>query len=78
MWRERSFGRSQLVYADGKLVIVDEAGDIAIASVGPNGLDVHARAELLTENAWTAPTLVGTHLYVRDRRNIVSVDLGAR
>lgn len=76
VWRERSFGRSQLLYADGKLVIVDEAGDIAIATVGPDGLDVHARAELLTDNAWTAPTLVGTHLYVRDRKHIVAVDLG--
>ncbi len=65
-----------MVYADGKLVIVDEGGDIAIASAGPNGLEVHARTELLTENAWTAPTLVGTHLYVRDRKNMVAVDLG--
>ena len=47
-----------------------------LATAGADGLDVHARAELLTENAWTAPTLVGTHLYVRDRRNIVAVDLG--
>ena len=76
LWRERTFGRSQMVYADGKLVIVDEGGDLALASVGPGGLEVHARAELLTDNAWTAPTLVGTHLYVRDRRNIVAVDLG--
>ena len=75
-WRERSFGRSQMVHAEGKLVIVDEGGDVAIASAGPNGLEVHARTELLTENAWTAPTLVGTHLYVRDRKNIVAVDLG--
>jgi len=75
-WRERTFGRSQMLYADGKLVIVDEGGDLALASVGPSGLQVHARAELLTENAWTAPTLVGTHLYVRDRKNIVAVDLG--
>ena len=36
---------------------------------------VHARAELMTENAWTPPTLVGTKLYVRDRKNIVALDL---
>jgi hypothetical protein len=29
----------------------------------------------LTENAWTPPTLVGTTLYVRDRRNIMALDL---
>ncbi len=76
VWRERSFGRSQMVHADSKLVIVDEGGDLAIASAGPNGLTVHARAELLTENAWTPPTLVGTRLYVRDRKNIAAVELG--
>jgi hypothetical protein len=30
----------------------------------------------MTENAWTPPTLVGTRLYVRDRKNILAVELG--
>jgi outer membrane protein assembly factor BamB len=76
IWRERSFGRSQMVYADGKLVIVDEDGDLALATAAREGLKVHARAEVLTENAWTPPTLVGTILYVRDRENILALDLG--
>lgn len=75
LWRERTFGRSQMVYADGKLVIVDEGGDVAIAQASPEGLTVLARAEVLTENAWTPPTLVGTRLYVRDRKNVVALDL---
>jgi len=75
-FRERTFGRSQLIYADEKLVIVDEGGDLAIASVSASGLEVHARTELLTENAWTAPTLVGTTLYLRDRKSIMAVELG--
>ncbi len=75
-WRERTFARAQMVYADGRLIIVDEDGDLALATATPDGLDVHARAELLTENAWTPPTLVGARLYVRDRRNIVALDLG--
>jgi hypothetical protein len=60
VFRERTFGRSQMVLAGSKLVIVDEGGDLAIASAGPSGLTVHARAPLLTGNAWTPPTLVGT------------------
>jgi outer membrane protein assembly factor BamB len=75
LWRERTFGRSQMVLADGKLVIVDEGGDLAIAQASPQGLTVHARAEVLTENAWTPPTLVGGRLYVRDRKNVVALDL---
>jgi hypothetical protein len=38
---------------------------------------VHARSTVLTSNAWTPPTLVGSTLYVRDRKEIVALDLGA-
>ena len=78
VWRERSFARAQLLQAGGRLVIVDEDGEIAVASVTGEGLDVHARAAVLTANAWTPPTLVGNVLYVRDRRNILALDLGGR
>ena len=76
VWRERSLARAQMVYADGVIVVIDEDGEIAIASVTDGGLDVHARASLLTGNAWTPPSLVGTRLYVRDRRDILALDLG--
>jgi outer membrane protein assembly factor BamB len=76
IWRERTFGRSQMVLAGSHLVIVDEGGDLAIASVTPEGLKVHARAELRTENAWTPPTLVGTRLYIRDRKHVMALELG--
>ncbi len=75
-WRDRSFARANTLYADGKLVIVDEDGEVAVASVSENGLRVHARHQVLTENAWTRPSLVGSTLYVRDRHDIVALDLG--
>jgi len=33
------------------------------------------KTSLLDKNAWTPPTLLGTKLYVRDRKSIVAVDL---
>jgi len=75
-WRERRFARAHMLQADGRLVIVDEDGELALASVTPTGLEVHAQAAVLTENAWTPPTLVGSILYVRDRRSILALDLG--
>ncbi|MPZ18140.1 MAG: PQQ-binding-like beta-propeller repeat protein [Luteitalea sp.] len=75
-WRDRSFARAQFVYADDKLIILDEDGALGIATVSPKGLKVHTRADVLTKIAWTPPTLVGTRLYVRDRQNIVALDLG--
>ncbi len=76
LWRDRSFARAQMVEANGTLIIVDESGELAIASASPKGLRVHARKELLTSNAWTPPTLVGTTLYVRDRKEVIALDMG--
>jgi outer membrane protein assembly factor BamB len=76
VWRERSFARAHMVYAGGKMVIVDEDGEIAVATPTREGLEVHARAGVLKKNAWTPPTLVGSRLYIRDRSHILALDLG--
>ena len=75
IWRERTFARAHMLAVDGKLVIVDEDGDLAVASITETGLDVHMRTSALTENAWTPPTLVGGVLYLRDRVNVLALDL---
>jgi len=74
-WQDRSFSRTSFVYADGKFIILDEDGHLALATVTPQGIKVHAKVELLSNKAWTAPTLVGTKLYVRDRKVIMALDL---
>ena len=76
VWRERTFARAQMVNAGGMLVLLDEDGDLAVASVTLDGLQVHARASVLTSNAWTPPTLAGSTLYLRDRQQILALDLG--
>ena len=42
----------------------------------PEGFEVLSSVALLDTTAWTAPTLVGTTLYVRDRAQIVALDVG--
>ena len=76
-WQDRSFSRAQLLYADGKLVILDEDGNLGLATVTPEGLQVLAKAPVLDNLAWTPPTLVGTRLFARDRKNIAAFELGS-
>jgi outer membrane protein assembly factor BamB len=76
-WQDRSFARAQLLYADGKLIVLDEDGVLALATVSPAGLKVLARASVLSHLAWTPPTLAGTKLYVRDRKTLGAYELGA-
>lgn len=76
LWRDRSVTRATLVGSGDRLILLDEDGNLAIATPGETGLQVHAKASILSERAWTAPTLVGTTLYVRDRHQIMALDLG--
>lgn len=75
VWQNRGLARASFVYADNKLVMIDEQGTLAVAAIEPTGLKILAKTELLTGEAWTPPTLVGTTLYARDRRTIVAVAL---
>ncbi|HKY04388.1 MAG TPA: PQQ-binding-like beta-propeller repeat protein [Blastocatellia bacterium] len=75
IWQDRSFPKVNFVYADGKLVMLDEDGNLALATPTPEGLKVHSKVALMTNRSWTAPTLAGTRLYVRDRKTIVALDL---
>ena len=75
-WQDRSFARAQLLHADNKLVILDEDGNLGLATVSPTGLQVLAKASILDHLAWTPPALSGTRLFVRDRKTIAAYELG--
>ena len=60
------------------LVLLDEDGTLVLAAPGDAGLEVRARASVLGARAWTAPTLSGTTLYLRDLKQIVALDLARR
>lgn len=75
-WRDRSFSRSTFLHADGKLLILDEDGALGLATVSPEGIKVLVRADVMTKTSWTVPTLVGTKLYIRDRKNMLALELG--
>ena len=74
-FQDRSFPKTNFLYADGKLIILDEDGNLALATVSPAGLKVISKVSLLKNLAWTVPTLIGTKLYMRDRQTIMAVDL---
>jgi outer membrane protein assembly factor BamB len=77
LWQSRAFARSTFLHADGKLVIMDEDGNLGLATADREGMKVLARASILQNRAWTVPTIAGTKLYVRDRRNMLALELGS-
>jgi outer membrane protein assembly factor BamB len=78
VWRHRSFPRASFLFADGRFIILDEDGHLLLATATAEGLTVTSKAELLKNKSWTVPSLSGTRLYVRDRENIIALDLAAQ
>jgi len=75
-WQDRTFAKAQLLWADGKLIVADQDGTLALCRVTPRKFELLSKASVLQSIAWTPPTLVGTRLYLRDRKTIAAYDLG--
>lgn len=75
--RQRGFASTNAIYADGKMILLDHSGKLALAEVSPKKINILSSVQLLDSITWTPPTLVGSKLYVRDRHSIMALDLGS-
>ncbi|MBI1789263.1 MAG: PQQ-binding-like beta-propeller repeat protein [Acidobacteria bacterium] len=75
LWQDRAFPKAGLVRAGDRLIVLDEDGNLALAAVSPQGLQVISKVHLMDKQCWTTPTLVGNTLFVRDRGSMVGVGL---
>jgi outer membrane protein assembly factor BamB len=75
LWRDRGVARASFIYADGRFILMDEDGNLALASPTQAGLKMHSKVQLLTNTAWTPPTLAGKSLYLRDLKTIMALDV---
>jgi len=73
--QQRGFAKSNFVYNGDQLILLDEDGILAIAAIKPDRFEIKAKSQILFTRSWTVPTLVGTTLYVRDRQEIIALDL---
>jgi outer membrane protein assembly factor BamB len=75
-WKERGFSKANCLYADGKLIVLDEDGNLGLVEPSAEKFKIIAQTPLLSKVSWTVPTLVGTTLYIRDQNEVVALDLG--
>ena len=77
LWRHRGFGKGQLLFVDGQLIILGERGRLAMASATPEGYRERAVTTLPSERYWVSPTLAGGVLYVRNDTDLLTLNLRA-
>lgn len=76
-WQDRTIGKATFVYADKKLITLDQDGNLMLIEPSSEKLKILAKAELLTNLSWTPPVLAGSRLIIRDRKSLMAVDLAA-
>ncbi len=74
-WRKRGFARATAVFADGKFILLDENGKLALTRATPDEFEVLSQVPLIEKVAWTVPTVVGNKMYIRDLKTIRAIEL---
>ena len=80
VWKESSFSPyGALIIADGKLIILDEDGDVVIAQASSEGYRELARCTVHTDRCWAMPVLANGRIYVRSNKgNLACLDVRTR
>jgi hypothetical protein len=75
-WKARGYGKGTLIRAGELLVVLSEDGQLALVRARPEAHDELARARVLDgRRCWTAPSLAGRRLFLRDDTQVVCVEV---
>ena len=79
IWSQPRLGMGSLILADGHLWIALKSGDLLLVPATPKGFEEKARAKILEKDRYaTMPTIADKKMYLRDRKNILCLDIAAR
>ena len=77
-WAKRGrMGKGSLIYADGHLLVLTETGRLLLVPATPDSYLEKAAVQVLQGRCWTAPALSGGRLFLRNRDEMVALDLRA-
>ncbi|TDI13380.1 MAG: hypothetical protein E2P04_03405 [Acidobacteria bacterium] len=74
-WGKRGLGKGSLILVDGRLVVLSDQGKLLLLTASPEGYEEQGMVQALEGRSWTAPTLAGGRVYVRNHTEMVSYDI---
>lgn len=77
MWQKNRFGKSNLILADGKLFLTTMEGEVVIVEASPREFHELGRATIM-ETTRQAPALADGHLFVRDDKDVICIEVKAK
>jgi outer membrane protein assembly factor BamB len=72
-----SVGQCSVIYADGKLILFSDTGELILLAATENRFQQLARIHVMRgEICWTQPMLLNRHLYLRNQSTVACLYLG--
>jgi hypothetical protein len=72
VWQDRSVGKGQVIYADGKLYLLSEDGKVGLAEATSEGYKEISTFSIGSRDypTWTLPVIANGKLYLRDQGRV--------
>jgi outer membrane protein assembly factor BamB len=76
-WKDRAgqFGHGQLLLRDDLIVVLGEAGELALVEATPERYQELGRIQAIEGKTWNVPVLVGNRIYVRNHLEMAAYEL---
>ena len=76
-WKGGRYGHGQLLYADGRLIVLAEDGRLALVDASPEAYNEISTFQALKGKTWNHHALAGGRLLVRNGKEMACYDLRA-
>ena len=78
-WRDRSVGKGQMIYADGRFYILSDDGVVGLVEPDPSEYREVSRFEIGSRDypTWTLPVIADGTLYLRDQERLYAYNVKA-
>lgn len=75
-WKEYGFGPGNCILVGEKLVVLSDAGEVAIVAAQPDQYQELARADVLDGKSWSTPAYSDGRIYVRSTAEAACIEIG--
>lgn len=75
LWAKRGLGKGSLVMADGDLFVLSDRGKLMLVEPSKDGFEEKGSVQAVEGRAWTAPSVAGGRIYIRNHDEIVAYDI---
>jgi outer membrane protein assembly factor BamB len=76
-WKGGRYGYGQVILASGHLIVMSDAGDLALVKASPAEYSEVARFSALAGRTWNYPAIAGGRLFVRNGNEMAAFKIAA-